>query len=154
MTFRPKPSCLSSARLACVKRAASVHPEPGSNSLVWFVLLLLRFSRSRGLRELLFVCLSPSLEALDWWSSSPQGLSRAPSESLTFSSSQMLHCSIFNVLSVASPSPLLAPLPLFLRLFSSAFIILPHLPSSVNSFFLFFLKYSVAPNHGSVSILY
>ena len=33
MTFRPKPSCLSSARLACVKRAASVHPEPGSNSL-------------------------------------------------------------------------------------------------------------------------
>ena len=30
--------CISSVRLACVRHAASVHPEPGSNSLVYFIL--------------------------------------------------------------------------------------------------------------------
>ena len=53
----------SSARLACVKRAASVHPEPGSNSLVcsfsFSPLPLSRFPR-------ITVSLSSSFEVLDF----------------------------------------------------------------------------------------
>ena len=39
---RPPPSPEGSSRLACVKHAASVHPEPGSNSLIKCLIHLLK----------------------------------------------------------------------------------------------------------------
>ena len=47
------------ARLACVRRAASVRPEPGSNSqlkfLIWFALLSLLLTFSAKLVLLVFI---------------------------------------------------------------------------------------------------
>ena len=75
------------------------------------------------------------------------GLSRAPSESLTFSSSQMLHCSIFNVLSVASPSPLSSLRFRFSCAFSQARLLYYHtlrrMSTAFYIFLLFFLRKSL-----------
>ena len=85
-------------RLACVKHAASVHPEPGSNS---HVLMLIRQDLSlakyplRCLHRIVFT-------VLGWYSSSNR--IRSLNYSLEFS--RLFHCLIIKVLVVAVSSGL------------------------------------------------
>ena len=76
----------AAARLACVKPAASVHPEPGSNSPLLVIYCYISF--------LLCICLDPVLSC--WSESFRRGIFRFRSFSLV---SLFLSCgNVFNVL--------------------------------------------------------
>ena len=54
-------------RLACVKPAASVHPEPGSNSpLLYLVYFSYKIFSAQPEGAPTFVCLDPSVSLLSW----------------------------------------------------------------------------------------
>ena len=101
-----------------------------------------------GLRELLFVCLSPSLEALDWWSSSPQGSLELPPSLLPF---PLLRCYTvrFSTSSHRHKVPVIwRSTKIYTTVPSDTKIILSFSASFVNTFFHFLKKYfgHIRPN--------
>ena len=104
----------SSARLACVKRAASVHPEPGSNSLLK-VCIRSDFSLSYCFLGSQ-ISLRVSLQTFNF---------RCSVLCLPFLLLQMLHCLVFKVplvaLALASAEAILSQLLVFVNTFFNLF---------------------------------